>query len=382
MSAGDPGAERDEELKRSLSEINERLAAIRGDFATIAATSAVNGLSTKIAELKPRIEGVERAVAGLPDALASIKSQVLEVKGAAIDVKNASDAAKTISEAAKAASDAGKTASDAAKTASELAKTASEDAKVASQDAKTALQAAGQQIPKSVRWWIFGALFAFGIVLGILTVLSTATGISTTLIGLLAALIGGSLLTWYQPTQLPQDKLIAMAVGVLGLSGGCLVGGGFGFLLKLNDPLVDVSGQQKTEAVMRLRDAAAAAADVSRSKLLESVYSRAESVIAADPAESEPTLKRVSGLLQTVSSLRTSESAATSASTKENNTGAMRIYVLNAAQRSELQQAADDIDHSLDNFKIGEKEKEQLNAIKIESHKLLQIISKLPKEAK
>ena len=78
-------------------------------------------------------------------------------------------------------------------------KIASDAAKVAVEGAKAAIQGASRPVPKLLRLWIGVVLAAFGFVLGILTVLSTASGISTTLIGLLAALFGGSLLTWFQP---------------------------------------------------------------------------------------------------------------------------------------------------------------------------------------
>jgi ElaB/YqjD/DUF883 family membrane-anchored ribosome-binding protein len=335
MSVADAGAERDEEVKHPLSEINKGLEAIRKDLETIAASSTVNSLSTQFAELKSRFQSTENAVSALSEVLNSISKNVADAQGAANDAKTALD------------------------------------------DSKKAIEKAVQQIPGSFPWWFFAALLAFGIVLGILTVLSTASGISTTLIGLLAALIGGSLLTWFQPAQLPGDKLSTMAFGVLGLSIGCLVGGAGGFILKLHDPLVDVSGQQSTEAAMHLRDAAAAAADAARNNLLQSVYSRAQSVIVADPADSDPTIKRVSGLLQAVSTLRTADS---SAGTKGNEL--KPIYVLNDAQMTELQQAADDLDRSLSNFKPGDKEKEQLDSLQKKSGKLMVIILKLNKPPK
>ena len=67
-------------------------------------------------------------------------------------------------------------------------------------------------------------MMLFGILIGVLTGLSTAVGTTSTLIGLLFALIGGSLMGWYNNTTLTATQLLDIKTTVKEISIGMLVG--------------------------------------------------------------------------------------------------------------------------------------------------------------
>jgi hypothetical protein len=77
------------------------------------------------------------------------------------------------------------------------------------------------------RW----GLLAFGVMIGILTALSTAAGTTVTLLGLLFALIGGSLLSWVNTTTIPREER-AVLIGYAGqVATGVILGLFLGFAL-------------------------------------------------------------------------------------------------------------------------------------------------------
>jgi len=97
-------------------------------------------------------------------------------------------------------------------------------------------QGESQEIPRenpSDLGWM--ALFPFGIVIGTLAALSQAVGTTTTLLGLLFTMIGGSLLSWRTPPNVSQEQLQGIVRAFAGFCIGVLVGLAVGFGLRVYD---------------------------------------------------------------------------------------------------------------------------------------------------
>lgn len=81
-------------------------------------------------------------------------------------------------------------------------------------------------------------LLPFGLVIGLLTALSTHVGITSTLIGLLFAAVGGSFIGWFNGNSLPALERRLLARYVCTMSVGLLIGLFVAFGLKAADPLI------------------------------------------------------------------------------------------------------------------------------------------------
>lgn len=79
----------------------------------------------------------------------------------------------------------------------------------------------------------FWSVVVFGSVLGLLTALTTTTGIAATLIGLLFTFVGTTLLSWFRPDSLTVDNRRLFITCVRGVSTGILIGCFAGFACRL-----------------------------------------------------------------------------------------------------------------------------------------------------
>jgi hypothetical protein len=80
--------------------------------------------------------------------------------------------------------------------------------------------------------WACVSLCLFGFVVGVVSTLSTASGTATTLLGLLFALIGGSVVSLFTNKDLSENDRNKMAIAVGLISLGIVFGLGMGFFLK------------------------------------------------------------------------------------------------------------------------------------------------------
>jgi hypothetical protein len=78
-------------------------------------------------------------------------------------------------------------------------------------------------------------LIFFGLLIGVLTALSTAAGTTATLIGLLFAVIGGSFLTWFRPGDIDSASRNSVVLYSGHLGGGAVLGLLLGFGLRALD---------------------------------------------------------------------------------------------------------------------------------------------------
>ncbi len=162
------------------------------------------------------------------------------------------------------------------------------------------------------------ALFLLGLVLGVLAGLSTAAGTAAAIIALLGTLVGGSLLTWFNPNNLSDEQRTPVALGVCSLSVGCLVGLGAGFFLRATDPVGTLSGGKKVSEAVSAREIASAVAATSCAKLLEEIYTRALHALTDDKTHAEDSQKRVVALLQDAAMLGPVESTSAAGDQSKN----------------------------------------------------------------
>lgn len=138
----------------------------------------------------------------------------------------------------------------------------------------------------------------FGVILGLLTALSTFAGTASTLIGLLIALIGGSFLSWYRDELLDDAKIGKIVLHTKKLAIGLLIGLVVGFACRFIDQAAIGPWLSKEQPVISesKRDQVAADLAMLQSQVLRTELNRLKKLNAVTDADLDRVM-RVSKLV-------------------------------------------------------------------------------------
>jgi len=215
----------------------------------------------------------------------------------------------------------------------------------------------GAAKPKTLSW--------FGFTIGVLTALSTHAGTTSTLIGLLFALIGGSLVGWYRKSDLSSEEIQSIISHASRLAVFLLIGILVGFALRFCDrvwvePWVSKKGPS---VLVEKRDELKAKISGVQMLLVDQERDRLK---AAKPEEFDP--KRTKSVLDIAlleggvhDSTNLSRMIATLASgidreaVEDNKSSNTRLFALQNATTDELKLIRDDLEQVV--AKTSDKEK-------------------------